>query len=142
MADLIPSIAARLLVDHEVAPRRERFRKALLRALVARPSGGGEAGRDWTMSRVHELCGMELSERIRIAADALRRTYAHAPPVPAADLAAQLKMEVDAYLNAELADLARDEHLVADLLARLPRITPDELPPIDPSPPPAQPTAH
>lgn len=142
MPNLVPSVVARLLVEHEVAPRRERFRKALLHALQARPTGGGPAGRDWTMSRVHELCAAELADRVRIAADALRRAYAEGQAVPAADLAGQLKLEVDGYLNAELADLARDEHLVTKLLDRLPRAMPGALPPTGPSPLPDQPTAH
>lgn len=123
----ISSTAARLLIQREFAPRRARFRRALMHALVKRPPPLVPGARDWMLSRVHELCGHELAERVRIAADALRQAYAGHDVAHHPELAGILKEEVEHYLSAELSDLAADEALVARVLTHLPRMSREAL---------------
>ena len=129
MNTMIPSAAARRLIERDLEPRRHAFREALLLVLLEHPDAAGRAERQGTMARVHDLCAKELAERVRIAGTALRRAYAGGPEITTSILLDELKREVEGYLTSELADLAADEYLVTRLLDRLPGFLPDRLNP-------------
>jgi hypothetical protein len=111
---------ARMLIEQHLAPRREQVRKAMLGILL-------EAGIDprpsvnETLARVHDLCAKELAERVRIAADDLKRAYASGPETSAELLLEDLRLEVEQFITGEMADLVDDERLAATLLGQLPR---------------------
>ncbi len=114
---------ARLLIEQHLAPRREQVRKAMLGILL-------EAGldprppADDVLSRIHDLCAKELAERVRIAADDLKKAYASGPEAATEIVLEDLRQEVESCITGEMADLVDDERLAAALLHRLPKFLP------------------
>lgn len=115
----VQATTARLLIEQHLAPRREQVRKALMAILL-------EAGLDprppaeETLARVHDLCAKELAERVRIAAHDLKQAYASGPEAATDILLEDLRLEIEACITEEMADLVDDERLAAALLHQLP----------------------
>jgi len=118
---------ARMLIEQHLAPRREAVRKAMIRILLDAGADPRPSVND-TLARVHDLCAKELAERVRIAADELKKAYASGPETSTHILLEDLRQEIELCVSDELSDLVGDELLAKALIDHLPKFLADPRP--------------
>lgn len=118
--------SARERIEALLAPRRLSVRRDLTRLVLE--AAPGRAGTEDALARVHDLCAKELAERTRIVSAELARAYRGDRAIATEILLAELKAEIQGYLEDEVGALAEDERLAAAIRSRLPRFLRPPLP--------------
>ena len=125
MPEISPT-AVRVRIDRLLTQRRGRFRRALVLLLTQHGRTGATARE--LADAVHNLCVRELAKRVRIVRHELAQVRTGRAGETSARLFGGIRAEVTGYLSDETTDLAVDEQIARQLIARPARRLPRRLP--------------